>query len=139
MPKFVHVFTGPEGVSVIEEREIEMTPFTDTEGAHGLSSVVQQTTGISFRMVRAGYFLDFHTAPRRQYSISLTGSVELGLPDGTLKQYGPGAVLLAEDLEGTAGAVSGSSGSSKDVVGTGHSTRVIGDEDRFTLIIPLSD
>ena len=122
MPKFVHVFTGPEGVSVIEEREIEMTPFTDTEGAHGLSSVVQQTTGISVRMVKAGYFLDFHTAPRRQYSISLTGSVELGLPDGTLKQYGPGAVLLAEDLEGT-----------------GHSTRVIGDEDRFTLIIPLSD
>ena len=33
-----------------------------------------------------------------------------------------GAVLLAEDMEGT-----------------GHSTRVIGDEDRFTLIIPLSD
>ena len=122
MPTFLHVFTGPEGVSVIEEREIEMTPFTDTEGAHGLSSVVEQTTGISFRMVKAGYFLDFHTAPRRQYSISLTGSVEIGLPDGTLRQYGPGAVLLAEDMEGT-----------------GHSTRVIGDEDRFTLIIPLSD
>ena len=122
MPKFVHVFTGPEGVSVIEEREIEMTPFTDTEGAHGFYSLLQQTTLISFSMVKAGYFLDFHTAPRRQYSISLTGSVELGLPDGTLKQYGPGAVLLAEDLEGT-----------------GHSTRVIGDEDRFTLIIPLSD
>jgi len=48
--------------------------------------------------------------------------VELGLPDGTLKQYGPGTVLLAEDM-----------------TGTGHSTRVIGEEDRFTIIIPLSD
>ena len=67
-------------------------------------------------------FSDYHTAPRRQYSISLTGSVELGLPDGTLKQYGPGTVLLAEDM-----------------TGTGHSTRVIGEEDRFTIIIPLSD
>ncbi|MDE0719257.1 MAG: hypothetical protein OSB75_01700 [Dehalococcoidia bacterium] len=122
MPKFVHVFTGPEGKSVIEEREFVMTEFTDTEGAYGLASPVEQTPGISFRMVKAGYFLNFHTAPRRQYSISLTGSVELGLPDGTLKQYGPGTVLLAEDMEGT-----------------GHSTRVIGDEDRFTIIIPLSD
>jgi len=122
MPKFVHVFTGPEGKSVIEEREFEMAEFTDTEGAYGLASPVEQTPGISFRMVKAGYFLNFHTAPRRQYSISLTGSVELGLPDGTLKQYGPGTVLLAEDMEGT-----------------GHSTRVIGDEDRFTIIIPLSD
>ncbi|HCL26360.1 MAG: hypothetical protein FI717_05180 [SAR202 cluster bacterium] len=122
MPKFVHVYTGPEGVSVIEEKEFEMQPFTDTEGAHGLASATQQTPGISFRMIKAGYFLDFHTAPRRQYSISLTGSVELGLPDGTLKQYGPGTVLLAEDM-----------------TGTGHSTRVIGDEDRFTIVIPLSD
>ena len=122
MPTFVHVYTGPEGKSVIEEKEFVMTEFLDTEGAHGLASPVERTPGISFRMVKAGYFLDFHTAPRRQYSISLTGSVEIGLPDGTLKQYGPGAVLLAEDL-----------------TGTGHSTRVIGDEDRFTIIIPLSD
>ena len=122
MPKFVHVFTGPEGKSVIEEREFDMTEFTDTEGEYGLASPVEQTPGISFRMVKAGYFLNFHTAPRRQYSISLTGSVELGLPDGTLKQDGPGTVLLAEDMEGT-----------------GHSTRVIGDADRFTIIIPLSD
>ena len=40
MPKFVHVFTGPEGKSVIEEREFEMTEFTDTEGAYGLASPV---------------------------------------------------------------------------------------------------
>ena len=122
MPEFVHVYTGPDGKSVIEEKEFEMTEFLDTEGAHGLSSPVEQTPGISFRMVKAGYFLDFHTAPRRQYSISLTGTVEIGLPDGTLKRYGPGAVLLAEDM-----------------TGTGHSTRVIGDEDRFTIIIPLAD
>ena len=121
MPKFVRVYTGPDGNSVIEEREFEMSEFTDTEGAHGLASPIEQTPGISFRLIEAGYFLDFHTAPRRQYSILLTGSVELGLPDGTLKQYGPGTVLLAEDL-----------------TGTGHSTRVIGDESRFTIIIPLS-
>ena len=121
MPKFVHVYTGPDGKSVIDEREFEMTEFEDTEGAHGLSSAIEQTSGISFRQYEPGYFLDFHTAPRRQYSISITGSIELGTPDGTLKQYGPGTVLLAEDLEGT-----------------GHSTRVIGNEPRFAIIIPLN-
>ncbi|MDA1128409.1 MAG: hypothetical protein O2913_06905 [Chloroflexi bacterium] len=120
MPKFVHVYTGPDGNSVIDEREFEMTEFQDTEGSHGLASPIEQTPGISFRQYEAGYFLGFHTAPRRQYSISLTGSIELGTPDGTVKQYGPGTVLLAEDLEGT-----------------GHSTRVIGSEPRFAIIIPL--
>ena len=98
-----------------------MTEFEDTEGAHGLSSAIEQTSGISFRQYEPGYFLNFHTAPQRQYSISLTGSIELGTPDGTLKQYGPGTVLLAEDMEGT-----------------GHSTRVIGAEPRFAIIIPLT-
>ena len=35
MPEFVHVYTGPDGESVIEEKEFEMTEFLDTEGAHG--------------------------------------------------------------------------------------------------------
>ena len=51
MPKFVHVFTGPDETSVIEEKEFEMTEFLDTEGAHGLASPIEQTPGISFRMV----------------------------------------------------------------------------------------
>ena len=122
MSKFVHVYTGPDGQSVVEEREFEMQSFVDTEGAHGLSSQVFQTPGITFRMYEPGYFLDFHTAPRRQYSITLTGEIEVGTPDGTIKHYGPGTVLLAEDL-----------------TGSGHSTRVVGTEPRFAIIIPLSD
>ena len=46
----------------------------------------------------------------------------MGTPDGTIKHYGPGTVLLAEDL-----------------TGTGHSTRVVGTEPRFAIIIPLAD
>ena len=122
MATFVHVYTGPDGQSVVEEREFEMQSFVDTEGAHGLSTGVMNTPGIVFRVYEPGYFLDFHTAPRRQYSITLTGEIEVGTPDGTIKHYGPGTVLLAEDL-----------------TGTGHSTRVVGTEPRFAIIIPLSD
>ena len=122
MATFVHVYTGPDGQSVVEEREFEMQSFVDTEGAHGLSTGVMNTPGIVFRVYEPGYFLDFHTAPRRQYSITLTGEIEVGTPDGTIKHYGPGTVLLAEDL-----------------TGTGHSTRVVGTEPRFAIIIPLTD
>jgi hypothetical protein len=122
MATFVHVYTGPDGQSVVDEREFEMEGFVDTEGAHGLSTSVINTPGIMFRMYEPGYFLDFHTAPRRQYSITLTGEIEVGTPDGTIKHYGPGTVLLAEDM-----------------TGTGHSTRVVGTEPRFAIIIPLSD
>ena len=43
MPKFVRVYTGPDGNSVIEEKEFEMTEFQDTEGAHRLASPIEQT------------------------------------------------------------------------------------------------
>ena len=122
MATFVHVYTGADGQSVVDEREFEMQSFVDSEGAHGLSTGVFNTPGISFRVYEPGYFLDFHTAPRRQYSITLTGEIEVGTPDGTIKHYGPGTVLLAEDL-----------------TGTGHSTRVVGTEPRFAIIVPLSD
>ena len=122
MAKFVHVYTGADGQSVVEERDFEMQSFVDTEGAHGLSTELINTPGITFRVYEPGYFLDFHTAPRRQYSITLAGEIEVGTPDGTVKHYGPGTVLLAEDM-----------------TGTGHSTRVVGTEPRFAIIIPLTD
>ena len=82
MAKFVHVYTGDDGNSVVEERDFEMQSFVDTEGAHGLSTELIKTPGITFRVYEPGYFLDFHTAPRRQYSITLTGEIEVGTPDG---------------------------------------------------------
>lgn len=122
MPKFVRVFTGTDGQSHIEDRDFEMQEFVDTEGAHGLSTATINTPGVVFREYEPGYFLDFHTAPRRQYSITLTGEIEVGTTDGTIRHYGPGTVLMAEDL-----------------TGTGHSTRVVGTEPRFAIIVPLSD
>jgi hypothetical protein len=42
----------------------------------------------------------WHTAPRRQWCITLAGNVEIGLGDGTKKTFGPGDVFLAEDVTG---------------------------------------
>ncbi len=44
--------------------------------------------------------LGWHTAPRRQWCITLSGSVEIGIGDGTVKTFGAGDVFLAEDVTG---------------------------------------
>jgi quercetin dioxygenase-like cupin family protein len=122
MPRIWRVYSGPDGQSHLAELPLAMTPFVDVEGSHGEASPTQAATGITFRVSAPGYVLDWHCAPRRQYSISLSGTAEIEVGDGTRAQVGPGDVVLAEDL-----------------TGQGHITRVIGDQPRFYAIVPLAD
>ena len=122
MPKIWRVYSGADGKSHIEETPLAMTPFKDVEGAYGQAAPTQPATGITFRVSPPGYVLDWHCAPRRQYSISLAGHAEIEVGDGTKARVGPGDVVLAEDL-----------------TGRGHVTRVVGDQPRFYAIVPLAD
>ncbi len=122
MRKIWRVYSGADGESHIGELPLEMNPFVDTEGAHGEATLLQAAKGIAFRVSPPGYVLDWHCAPRRQYSISLAGHAEIEVGDGTVARVGPGDVVLAEDL-----------------TGRGHITRVVGIEPRFYAIVPLSD
>ena len=76
---------------------------------------------VAFRVAPPGYVLDWHCAPRRQYSITLAGQAEIEVGDGTVVRVGPGDVLLAEDL-----------------TGRGHVTRAVGSTPRFYAIVPLA-
>ena len=120
MAKFWRVYSSTDGQSKIVEAPPEMRPFLDTEGAHGEGTTLQPTAGIVFRVSPPGYVLDWHCAPRRQYSITLSGEAEIQVGDGTVVRVGPGDVLLAEDL-----------------TGRGHVTRSIGSGPRFYAIVPL--
>ena len=121
MVTFARVYAGPDGRSRMEEIEPTFEPFVDIEGAHGEGTRLEAATGITFRRNAPGYFLDWHTAPRRQYTITIEGQVEISTGDGQVKRFGPGSVLLAEDL-----------------TGQGHTTRVVGDQPRTTIIVPLA-
>ena len=121
MPRMWRVFSGSDGRSHIAEMPFDLKPFTDTEGAHGESTPMLRAAGIQFRVAPPGYVLDWHCAPRRQYSISLSGAAEIQAGDGTIARVGPGDVVLAEDL-----------------TGQGHVTRVVGAEPRFYAVVPLA-
>ena len=122
MPKIWRVYSGTDGESHVAELPLAMKPFEDTEGAHGDTTAMQSVQGIAFRVSPPGYVLDWHCAPRRQYSISLSGTAEIEVGDGTKVRVSPGDVVLAEDL-----------------TGRGHVTRVVGDTPRFYAIVPLAD
>ncbi len=122
MPTIWRVYSGSDGESHLAETPLTMQPFVDTEGAHGEATPLESATGISFRVSPPGYVLGWHCAPRRQYSIALSGAAEIEVGDGTVARIGPGDVVLAEDL-----------------TGQGHITRVVGDQPRFYAIVPLRD
>ena len=122
MASILRVYTGSDGKSHIEEVELPLQPFVDTEGAYGEGTPLQDASGITFRVAPPGYILEWHCAPRRQYTITLTGQAEIEVGDGTVKSVGPGDVLLAEDL-----------------TGQGHITRVVGNQPRLYAVVPLGD
>ena len=122
MPKIWRVYSGSNGQSRIAEEPLAMRPFVDTEGAHGEGTAMQSAAGIAFRVSPPGYVLGWHCAPRRQYSIALSGAAEIEVGDGTVARIGPGDIVLAEDL-----------------TGQGHITRVVGEQPRFYAIVPLTE
>jgi hypothetical protein len=113
----VRMYTGPDGESHFEELSPAYVPDGPSDRAPW-----QDAKSISFSRQPPGRFMDWHPAPRRQYVISLQGQVEIGLGDGTKRVFGPGDVLLAEDM-----------------TGHGHTTRVVGDEIRISATVPLTD
>jgi hypothetical protein len=107
------LYTGADGQTHIEDLDL---------ASHPALTTLQAAKGIVFRTTQPGYFSDWHNAPRRQFVITLSGEVEIGLGDGSIHRFGPGHVTLAEDL-----------------TGKGHTTRVVGTQPRMTATIPLAD
>lgn len=116
--KVTRIYTGSDGTTHAEEYEV---PLGMPRGATELSETVD-VTSLQFRRTSSDYFIDWHTAPRKQYVITLSGTSEVEIGDGTKIQLHPGHILLAED-----------------VTGQGHISRAVGSDDRISLFIPLAE
>ena len=112
------IFTGPDGQTHAEEIELELAP---GGGSTELSEMFK-ANGVQFRRQAPNHFEDWHTAPRRQYVITLSGRGEIEIGGGRRIPIGPGHILLVEDL-----------------TGKGHISRGVGTEDRISLLIPLAE
>jgi len=117
--KYTRIFSDAKGESHMQEVELGMK---STDHASMMSEMFA-AKGVTFRETRSGeYLIDWHNAPRRQFVVNLTGEVEIEVSDGVVRRFGPGSILLAEDL-----------------TGKGHISRGVGTGTRYTLFIPLAD
>jgi quercetin dioxygenase-like cupin family protein len=73
-------------------------------------------------MFPSGWFGDWHPTPRKQFFFGLSGEYEVKVSDGESRVFGPGSVVLVED-----------------VAGKGHVTRAVGSEGVLTAIVQLED
>jgi quercetin dioxygenase-like cupin family protein len=97
----VRIYTGHDGQTHFEDLPLP------AEESHNVA--LQPGANLVFRCFPADYWSDWHTAPRRQYIFILVGQMEIGIGDGTTRRFGPGDVVLADDL-----------------TGQGHTTRSLG-------------
>jgi hypothetical protein len=111
------LYTGPDGETHAEEIEAKFAP-----GSGNDVYKLMANAGAELHRAPPGRVSDWHTAPRRQYVITLSGHGELEVSGGKKISVGPGNIELVEDI-----------------TGKGHITRVVGTEDRVTIQVPLSD
>ena len=88
----VRLYSGSDGQSHFEE--------LSTDKGSAVFAESKKATELEFRSSQPGYLAEWHNAPRGQYIITLSGSAEIVIGDGTVKVLGPGDVLLADDLTG---------------------------------------
>jgi quercetin dioxygenase-like cupin family protein len=110
-------YTGEDGKSHFEDIPLSFDAHTDGRERTAL----QGAQGVRFARWPAGFFLDWHNAPRRQYVIILSGQVEVGVEEET-KLLKAGDVALEEDL-----------------TGQGHTARIVGDQPLLYAVIPLAE
>ena len=111
------LYTGQDGQTHAEEVEVKFTgdPLNEV-------SEMFKVTGAEIHRAPAGRVNDWHVAPRRQLVITLSGRGEIEVAGGKKIPVGPGNIELAEDL-----------------TGKGHITKVVGNEERVTIQLPLAD
>lgn len=112
------IFTGEDGETHFETVEVALVPDAVARARSGLLGA----EGVIFRRTPPGMDRGWHHPPRRQLVVSLAGTSEVTASDGEVRRFGPGSVLLAEDVE---------PGS------PGHRTRALGDGWRLTLFVPI--
>ena len=110
---FVRMYSGDDGESHFEDLDLPQERVQH--------SAMQTPGGMTFVRWEMGRFIDWHPAPRRQYLFTLSGLMEIGVGDGSVRRFGPGDVLMVEDL-----------------TGRGHTTKASGSEPTATAIVPLT-
>jgi hypothetical protein len=90
--KFYRLYAGNDGQSHLEP--------LDSAKTSEFFNTTREAKGLLFRNDFAPHIVNYHRAPRRRWVITLAGSVDIGLGDGSIITFQPGDVFLAQDTAG---------------------------------------
>jgi hypothetical protein len=92
----IHLHADDDGMSHFADIPLDLSDGPNGSGVELLSAV----QGLLLCEVPSGWTSGYHTAPRRQLVLQLSGSGEIVCSDGTSRVVGPGDLLLADDVTG---------------------------------------
>jgi hypothetical protein len=85
--------TGPDGRARFVERRVPLTEGTSMSRL----SAVMPSGGLQLRRSPAGFASSMHCTTRPQWLFVLEGRMEIGLPDGSMRVFGPGQHFYSAD------------------------------------------
>lgn len=107
------LFSGPDGQTHAEEVSISQLATAQPE--------ILKPASVRFATRGPGTSDDWHTAPQRQYLITLKGHAEIEIGGGQIVHATTGSVLLIEDM-----------------TGKGHRAKVTNESEWHVMFVPLA-
>ena len=120
--RYTRLFSAEQGESHFDEVEIEFASTDYVEGSAPLKlSSPHAAVDYRFMEAPAGWTSDWHPSSARNLFVVLSGEWEVTASDDETRRFKTRDVLLVED-----------------VIGKGHKSRVVGEEDSVALMIEVS-
>ena len=110
--KYVRLYGDDSGDTHFKDEELVMTEAGYAPPAPPLwVGPHEKATGVTVIGFPPGWFGDLHPAPRAQWMMIMSGSIEVAVTDGEKRTYPAGTIAFLDD-----------------VGSKGHSSRTVGDE-----------
>jgi quercetin dioxygenase-like cupin family protein len=120
--KYVKIHADEDGETHFQDMEV---PLEDADFAPPAPPIAvsphQKATGTVAIGFPPGWYGDFHPAPKSQWMMIMSGTLEIGVSDGEKRTLSAGTIALVEE----AGS-------------KGHTTRAIGDENSILMVTELN-
>jgi len=120
--KYVRLFADDEGESHFEDLDAELVPTEFARASPPLDlSQLAAADEVGFLCGPAGWRADWHPSSARNLFVVISGEWEIDASDGETRRFGPGSVLLVEDM-----------------TGRGHKSHVTSAEESLAVVIRLT-
>jgi quercetin dioxygenase-like cupin family protein len=120
--KYVKIYADENRETHFQDLEVPLQDADFAPPAPPIATSPHQTaTGTVAIGFPPGWYGDFHPAPKNQWMMIMSGTLEIGVSDGEKRTLSAGTIALVEE----AGS-------------KGHTTRAIGDENSILMVTELN-